>query len=291
MHTTASDGRLAPGELVARVAAAGLTTISVTDHDTTAAIADVEAAAKPHGIRVVNGIEITAIDHGRDVHMLGYFFDAASQPLAALLMSQRALRVMRVREIATTLAKLDMPIDVESVLLAAAARPGSSIGRPQIAREMLRAGHVQSVQEAFDKWLATGQPAYVPRTGPSPAEVVGCIQQAGGVASFAHPGVTRRDELIKPLVDRGLDAIEVYHSDHTPEDVTAYRGLAARLGVLVTGGSDFHGDVDPSLARAAEGGDAARARRSALGAVMLPAADFDRLETSASAKAARQDKH
>jgi hypothetical protein len=277
MHTTASDGRLTPAELVERAAAAGLKTIAVTDHDTIASIADVKAAAEQKSIRVVNGIEITAVDHGRDVHMLGYFFDPASKPLAALLLSQRALRVMRVREIATTLAKLNMPIDVESVLLASAARPGSSIGRPQIAREMLRAGHVKSVQEAFDQWLATGKPAYEPRMGPRPAEVIDTVHQAGGLASFAHPGVTRRDELIAPLVERGLDAIEVYHSDHTPDDVIAYRGMAVRLGVLISGGSDFHGDEDqpePASAKAA----GRRASRSIFGAVTLPAADFDALE-------------
>src|SRR5688500_15140766 len=165
MHTTASDGRLAPADLVTRAAAARLTTISVTDHDTVAALAEVTAAAQPKGIRVISGIEITAIDHGRDVHMLGYFFDPASAPLAALLMSQRALRVMRVREIANTLTSLHMPIDVERLLVAAAARPGSSIGRPQIARELVAAGHVASVQEAFDKWLAAGKPAFASRTG------------------------------------------------------------------------------------------------------------------------------
>ncbi len=138
-----------------------------------------------------------------------------------------------------------MPIDVEGVLLAAAARPGSSVGRPQVARALVRAGHVPSVQDAFDRWLATGRPAFVPRTGPAPADVIETIHGAGGVASFAHPGVTRRDELIGPLVEQGLDAIEVYHSDHTAEDVVAYRGLAVRLGALVSGGSDFHGE-DPS---------------------------------------------
>jgi predicted metal-dependent phosphoesterase TrpH len=267
MHTTASDGRLNAAELVARADQAGLTTISVTDHDTIAALEDVTTAAKPKGIRVISGIEITAIDHGRDVHMLAYFFDPASVPLGALLHSQRALRVMRVREIANTLAGLNLPIDVESVLLAAAARPGSSVGRPQIAREMVRAGHVPSVQEAFDRWLATGRPAFVPRTGPSPADVIETIHAAGGLASFAHPGVTRRDELIKPLVDRGLDAIEVYHSDHTAEDVAEYRRLVDRLGTLVSGGSDFHGDDKPD-----------RAHRSTFGAVTLPADDLAALE-------------
>lgn len=272
MHTTASDGRLTPAALVARVHAAGLTTISVTDHDTVAAIAEVTALAAPLGIRVIAGIEITAIDDGRDVHMLGYFFDPESAPLSSLLVNQRALRVARVREIAATLASLHLPIDVETVLLSAAERPGSSVGRPQIARELVAAGHVSSVQEAFDKWLATGRPAYARRSGPSPAAVVETIHAAGGVASMAHPGVTKRDELIAPLVDRGLDAIEVYHSDHSAEQVAAYRAMARKLGALVSGGSDFHGE-DTSKPE--------RVQRTMLGAITLPAGDFAALEQRA----------
>lgn len=168
MHTTASDGRLTPLELVARVAKAGLTTISVTDHDTVAALPEVTAAAQAKGIRVIPGIEITAVDDGRDVHVLGYFFDPESESLAALLVGQRALRVARVRAIASRLASLNIPVDVESVLASAAARPGSSVGRPQIARELVRAGHVASVQDAFDRWLATGRPGFVPRPGAKP---------------------------------------------------------------------------------------------------------------------------
>ena len=270
MHTTASDGRLTPAELVARAAAARLTTISVTDHDTVAAIADVTAAAHASGMRVVPGIEITAVDQGRDVHMLGYFFDPRHEGLAAFLVTQRSLRVSRVREIAARLAALNMFIDVENLLMTAATRPGSSVGRPQIARELVRAGHVSSVQEAFDVWLATGRPAFVPRTGPSPATVVTVIHEAGGIASFAHPGVTKRDELVAPLAEHGLDAIEVYHSDHTVEDTAAYKRMAARLGILVSGGSDFHGE-DP--------GKPGRAQRATFGAVVLPHADFEALES------------
>ena len=125
MHTTASDGRLSPAELVARASAAGLTTIAVTDHDTLAALAEVTALASALTIRVIPGIEITAVDDGRDVHMLGYFFDAASEPLADLLRRQRALRVQRVRDIGARLAALGMPVDVDAVLIDAAARPGS----------------------------------------------------------------------------------------------------------------------------------------------------------------------
>ena len=273
LHTTASDGRLSPAQLVARASAAGLTTISVTDHDTVVAFAEVTEAARAVNIRVVPGIEITAVDDGRDVHVLGYFFDPLSTTLATVLERQRALRVARVRDIGARLAALGMPIDVESVLLAAAARPGSSVGRPQVARELVQAGYVTSVQDAFDKWLATGRPAFMPRTGPSPAAIVDTIHQAGGVASLAHPAVTKRDELIAPLVEHGLDAIEVYHSDHSPEAEHTYRAMARRLGVLVSGGSDFHGD-DPTL-------NPARTRRSILGVVLLPANAFAALQDKA----------
>lgn len=270
LHTTASDGRLSPAQLVARAKDAGLTTISVTDHDTVAAIAEVTEVARAVNIRVVSGIEVTSVDDGRDVHMLGYFFDPESATLAAVLERQRALRVARVREIGERLAALGMVIDVESVLLAAAARPGSSVGRPQVARELVRAGYVASLQEAFDKWLATGRPAFITRTGPSPATIIDAIHDAGGMASMAHPGVTRRDELIGPLAEHGLDAIEVYHSDHGPEDQQHYQLIAKRRKLLVSGGSDFHGD-DPALV-------SGRARRGVLGVVSLPEADFAALE-------------
>lgn len=273
LHTTASDGRLSPAQLVARASAARLTTISITDHDTVAAIGEATAVAQAVNIRVVPGIEITAVDDGRDVHMLGYFFDPSSTALAAVLERQRALRVARVREIGAKLAALGMPIDVESVLLAAAARPGSSVGRPQVARELVRAGYVTSVQDAFDKWLASGRPAFTPRTGPSPAAIVDTIHSAGGVASLAHPAVTKRDELIGPLVERGLDAIEVYHSDHSPEAEQIYKVMAKRLGVLVSGGSDFHGE-DPAL-------NPSRSTRSTLGVVTLPPSAFAALEQQA----------
>ncbi len=272
LHTTASDGHLSPAQLVARVAAAGITTMSVTDHDTVAGLAEVAVEAAARDIRLVPGIEITAVAEARDVHMLGYFFDPNRAPFLTFLEGQRALRVARVREIGARLARLGMAVDVEALVATAATRPGTSVGRPQIARALVSAGHVKSVQEAFERWLATGLPAFVPRTGPSPAAVVDVVHAAGGVVSFAHPGVTRRDDLIRPLADLGLDAIEVYHSDHLPEDVRLYRGLAQRLGVLVSGGSDFHGE-DPHAPV-----EKSRARRSTLGAVMLPPDEFAALE-------------
>lgn len=274
LHTTASDGRLSPAALVARTSQAGLRTIAVTDHDTTAALDEVRAAARPLGIEVVTGIELTAVHAGRDVHILGYFFDPADAPLAALLDTQRSRRVARLREIGRRLESLGVPIDVEGILNDGSG-PGRAVGRPLIARALVERGHVGSVQEAFDRYLASGQPAFVPREGRGPAAFIDAMHRAGGVASFAHPGVTRQDALIEPLVAAGLDAIEVYHSDHTPEMQQTYLQFARRLGVLVTGGSDFHGDGE---------------RRATLGAVSLPADDFAALAAAASRRRATDDR-
>jgi 3',5'-nucleoside bisphosphate phosphatase len=275
LHTTASDGRLSPAELVARVSAAGITTMGVTDHDTVAAVVEVTALATPLGIRVVAGIEVTAVDHGRDVHMLAYFVDMDSPALLAFLVRQRELRVARVREIGARLAALGAPVDVDGVLVPAALRPGASVGRPQLARALVAAGHVRSVQDAFDRLLATGQPAFVPRSGPTPFDVVRVVHDEGGLVSIAHPGVTKRDDLIAPLAEAGMDAIEAYHSDHAPDVERRYLDMADRLGLAVTGGSDFHGE-DPSS-------PSPRPQRAVLGAVSLPAdklAAFEALRAS-----------
>jgi predicted metal-dependent phosphoesterase TrpH len=251
LHTTASDGRCTPAELVTRARAAGLTTISVTDHDTTAGLEETRAAAPD--LRLVPGIEITAVDGGRDVHILGYFIDRQSQAFAAFLQRQRVLRVERVREIARRLAALDAPVDVNRILVPAASHPGRSVGRPLVARALVDAGHVATVQEAFDRFLAVGQPAFVPRRGRSAARVVQVIHDAGGVAAFAHPGITRRDDLIERLVADGLDALEVFHGEHDPDTSARYLAMARRLGLGVSGGSDFHGDIEGGCGRRALG--------------------------------------
>lgn len=272
MHTTASDGRSSPADLAARAIGLGLTTISVTDHDTVAALAEVRAAAP--SVRVISGIEITAVADGRDVHMLAYFIDEHSPALAVFLEQQRALRVDRVREIARRLAALGAPIDADRILVPAARHPGRSVGRPLLARALVDAGHVTTMQEAFDRYLAAGQPAFVPRSGRSPRAVIRLIHESGGVASFAHPGVTRRDDLLEPLTAEGLDAIEVFHSEHDREAEARYLAIAARLGLGVTGGSDYHGEI--------EGGYG----RRVLGGAVLPARYFEDLEQRARGRAA-----
>jgi len=242
LHTTASDGRCTPRELVDRVLAARLTVMAVTDHDTTAAIAEVQEYARQRGIEALAGIEVTAVEDGRDIHVLGYFLDPAEPGLIQFLKKQRETRVARVHVIAARLAELGVPIDLQDLLDEAERQPGRSIGRPQVARALQRAGHVADTREAFDRFLANDGPAFVSRPGSSPEEVIGIIHRARGLASLAHPGRTRIDSRIAALAAAGLDGLEVYHSDHDEAAVTRYHRVASELGLLMTGGSDFHGE-------------------------------------------------
>lgn len=252
LHTTASDGRLTPTALVGHAAAAGVRVLAVTDHDTTDGIDEAAAEAARRGLVLIPGIEITAVDQGRDVHMLGYFFDRDEPQLVEFLVGQRAARVRRIADIATRLAELGMPVDVEPLLDEARRQNSKSIGRPRLARAMVDKGYVATTREAFDSWLGQGRPACVERVGPSPQAVIEIVHRARGLVSLAHPGRTRIDEQIPLLRDAGLDAIEAYHSDHDLLIARLYAELADRLGLLLTGGSDFHGDpshgVEPGAA-------------------------------------------
>jgi predicted metal-dependent phosphoesterase TrpH len=242
LHTTASDGRSTPQELVEQAGSAGLIVMAVTDHDTTASIDEVRTRAGERGIEVVPGIEITAIEDGRDVHVLGYFLDPAEATLVDFLTTQRQTRLDRVQALADRLAELGMPIDVGASLAEVRQLPGRSIGRPQVARAMVSAGYVTNTREAFDRWLGRDLPAFVPRSGSPPEDVIAIIQRAGGLASLAHPGRTSIDTRIPSLRDAGLDALEVYHSDHDAAAIDRYHQMASDLALLMTGGSDFHGD-------------------------------------------------
>jgi predicted metal-dependent phosphoesterase TrpH len=242
LHTTASDGRCSPLELVEQAAAAGVTVMAATDHDTIASVDEVRAHAAARGISAIAGIEITAVEDGRDIHTLGYFLDPAETALGAFLAEQRLIRVRRVLDIAARLEELGMPIDLTAALASAGHQTGRAIGRPQVARAMIAAGHATTTRDAFEEWLGQDRPAFVPRIGPSPETVIATIQRAGGLASLAHPGRTEIDSRIPALRDAGLDAIEVYHSDHDESTVDRYRRMAEDLGLLMTGGSDYHGD-------------------------------------------------
>ncbi len=270
LHTTASDGTLSPAELVTRAKAAGLTTIGVADHDTMAAVPELEALTREAGLDFVPGIEITAVWNAKDIHILGYFLDCRARALAGFLDEQRDDRERRAREIGTKLAALGAAIDMERLVHEAM---GRTIARPIIARALVAAGHVRDVQEAFDRYLAEGQPAYSGRIGATPRQVIDLIAREGGISAFAHPGVTKQDGLLSDLAGQGLRAVEVYHTEHSPDETSRYLAFARERGLLVTGGSDFHGD---GVYRAV-----------GLGTVGLPADDFDQLRAAAGS-AARQ---
>jgi len=264
-HTTASDGRCTPAELVARARAAGVTTLAVTDHDTIAACEATAAACRGVEIAFVPGIEITAVRDEVDVHVLGYFVDVAAAPLAAFLAGQRQRRFDRVGRIVARLSQLGMPLDAEAILRPALAHPGTSIGRPAVARALVGAGHVATTDDAFAAWLSRGRPAFVAREGAAPEKVIAEIHGAGGLASIAHPGLLRRDEWMAAFVASGLDAIEAYHTNHDVDATRRYRALAVRFGIAVSGGSDFHGDQSHGAPQP--------------GSVSLPREQFDELKS------------
>jgi len=241
-HTTASDGRCSPAELVGRAAAAGVDVLSVTDHDTTAAAASSTEACVRAGIEFVAGIEITSVVAGVDVHVLGYFVVPAAPALAAFLTVQRKRRVDRVRLMIDRLRALGIVLDADAILRPSESGEGKAAGRPWIARALVASGHVATTGEAFEKYLKTGAPAFVPRVGPTPAETFEQIHAADGIASLAHPGLLKRDDLIGGFAAEGLDALEAYHSKHSDEDTARYLALAAQHGLGVSGGSDYHGD-------------------------------------------------
>lgn len=264
LHTSMSDGADAPADLVRRCADAGITTLAVADHDTTAAWPEAGAAADALGLEFVPAIEITAVLEGRDVHMLGYFPSRRVPDLEAFLREQRADRLRRVRAMADRLDVLGMPVPIDRVLAAAEQNPDWTIGRPQIAIAMVESGYVSSVAEAFERYLGLGGPAFVPRSGVTPPEVVELIGSVGGIPSLAHPGLLDRDEIIPSLILAGLPAIEVFHSDHDATTTARYLRMAERSGLLATGGSDYHGAASDH-------------HGSALGRVVLPQPHYEKL--------------
>lgn len=242
-HTTASDGESSPKELVHRARAAGVEVLSVTDHDTVAAADIVAAACASTGLEFVAGIEITSVAEGIDVHVLGYFIDVRSPSLRAFLSAQRRRRIERVRAMITLLQQQGVELDPDTVLKRAVNDSSKAAGRPWIARALVEAGHVDTVPEAFDRWLARGRPAFIPSVGFPPRDVFRQIHEAGGLASLAHPGLVRRDEWLERFAANGLDALEAYHPEHDRDATAHYAATAARLELAVSGGSDYHGDA------------------------------------------------
>lgn len=250
MHSTHSDGTDSPRRLVELAREAGLETIAVTDHDTTSAIAEAQAAGEELGVRVLSGVEISVEHYGRTVHLLGYCFDSGVEKLQAALTAILEGREVRNRKIIEKLNELGIPVTYEMVV---AESGGMVVGRPHFAAALLKMNAVTTRQEAFDQYLGAGGRAHVDRFQFSLQQGVELVRDAGGIAVLAHPKQVRLgpeetlEGLVDSLVHAGLGGIECYYSTHSPEETEMFLNLANAHDLIVTGGSDYHGNNKPDI--------------------------------------------
>jgi len=235
-HTHFSDGLLSPAELVELALARGVSALAITDHDSVGGIEGARQAAGDR-LEIVPGIEMSSTLEGNDLHILGYFFDWHSAALLERLARFQDERRQRALAMIQRLADLGVPVSAEEVF--AAAGPGV-VGRPHVANALVRAGHVSSLEQAFQRFLGARGSAFVPRPAFHSTEAVRAIRDAGGVAVLAHPGILAR-RLIEELVSAGLGGIEVWHPQHGPQSQRRLYQIAQDLGLVTSGGSDFHG--------------------------------------------------
>lgn len=240
MHSTASDGSRTPADVVAAAKAAGLAAIALTDHDTVSGLAEARAAGELLGVRVVAGVELSAVEGMLETHVLGLHLGDTSG-LDARLEELREMRRDRAVRTVEKLNALGVPVTMAQVLEQA---DGGAIGRPHVARALVNGGWARDFREAFDRYLGNGRPACVPKAQLPMREAIEMIHEAGGLAVLAHPGDSGRRPRLEALRALGLDGIEVLHPGHSPEDVGRLRNLARDLDMLPSGGSDWHGAAE-----------------------------------------------
>jgi predicted metal-dependent phosphoesterase TrpH len=243
-HSRYSDGSLSPRQLVQLAKKKRLRAIALTDHDTVAGVEEALAAGKEFGVEVVPGVEISAQYPPGTMHILGYYIHASNRELLGALEKLQQARAARNPKIIELLQALGLEISTNEVLDLSAGQ----VGRPHIARALVNKGYVSSIDEAFSRYLKKGAVAYVEKFRFPPAEAIGVIRRAGGIAVLAHPftlGMKKPDELsqlVKELREMGLEGMEVFYSDHPGKIAAVYEEIARRLGLVCTGGSDFHGN-------------------------------------------------
>lgn len=254
-HTARSDGLLEPADLVAQAAAVGVRLLAITDHDTLAGVREVVAAgAVPAGLELVPGIELNAVVRDRpelresEVHVLGLGVDLADDELEETLVRQRGSRRTRYDRMVRQLAAIGLPID-DALDALPATGDDDALGRPRVARAMIAKGYATSIEDAFQRYLSYGRPGYVPRDGLGPIEAIRAIRKAGGLAALAHfSEAALHPGLIAELQDAGLGGIEVYYRTFEALTVSLMEHFARQHGLVATGGSDYHGDVEPYAA-------------------------------------------
>lgn len=238
IHSTASDGYMTPTEVIEEAARLGLGAVSLTDHDTVAGLAEAQDVADRLCVEFVPGVEINTDYGNTEVHILGYFIDPASQILQDGLARLRAARLDRGARIVGRLQNLGVRVTMDRVMEIAGS---ASLGRPHIARAICETGVVDGMNSAFGRYLVRGAPAFVPRSKLCATEAIGLVRSARGVACLAHPGKIGSDRVLPEFVEAGLDAIEVWHTDHSRDVSKRYLKLADRHGLIPTGGADSHG--------------------------------------------------
>lgn len=245
-HTNESDGSLTPAQLIREARRSGVSVLGITDHDTFAGYDQAEPLAEAVGVELVCGIELSTKLHGYSAHLLGYFADAEDlTEFREWVLDMQSSRRERNRRLVARLRELGMDITLEE----AEARGRGMTGRPHFAQIMVEKGYVRDYRQAFDEYLDESARGYVYRREPQFSEAVERIRKDGGIASLAHPTRVKGDvpAIMPELCGAGLNAIEAYHSDHTGRETELFLGLARHYGLLVTGGSDFHGAMKPDV--------------------------------------------
>ncbi|MDQ6886277.1 MAG: PHP domain-containing protein [Gemmatimonadota bacterium] len=237
MHSTASDGAATPSEVVEAAWRAGIIAIALTDHDTVAGVAEAQDAGRRFGVRVVAGVELSAVEDELETHVLGLHL-ARSESLEPDLVLLRGARRVRAERMVATLNQLGVPVTMRAVLAQAG---DGAIGRPHVAKALVEGGWVRDPREAFERYLGTGRPAFVGKHRLSVARAIEMIHDAGGLAILAHPGPTGTRQRLEELAAVGLDGAEVRHPGHGLEDTRRIAALVEHLQMLPSGGSDWHG--------------------------------------------------
>jgi predicted metal-dependent phosphoesterase TrpH len=238
LHTTFSDGAHTAENVIALAAKAGLTVIGITDHDHVGAIDHAQRVARHAGIEVIPGVELSTSVDDLDVHILGYYVDTHNPTLLEYLAYYRGERVKRAERIVQKLNVLKIPLAWESVTFQAGS---GAIGRPHIAHALVEKGLVDTYHEAFARFIGNGKPAYERKVRVVPEETFEVIAVAGGLSFVAHPGSTVPEDVLRELINEGVDGIEVIHPSHSTERTRYYRSIAQEYYLLTSGGSDFHG--------------------------------------------------
>jgi len=262
-HTIASDGTFTPEELAEEAQWKGLSAVAITDHDAVDGVESCQRRGKALGVEIVPGVELSSHEGNGDIHVIGLFIDPTHGLLMECLAELRQEREERVARIVTKLNGLGVAVDERDVYDVAGSAPP---GRVHVAEALRRRGAVQSLNAAFDRYIGDNGPAYVARKLLTPERAIDIVHAAGGVAVFAHPGLTQKDHRIPDLAEHGLDGLEVRCLHHGPSLEAQYRSMARRLGLLPSGGSDFHGARNASVS---------------LGAVAVPMSHVDDLRAAA----------